>query len=53
MIFSIYETADQQVEVRLEHDNELSEAATTEDFSVVGQEGQRQVWRKLKYSEEP
>ncbi|HFE32266.1 MAG TPA: hypothetical protein ENJ17_03030, partial [Gammaproteobacteria bacterium] len=75
----IYETEDQQVEVRLERetvwltqkqmselletspdnislhlkniyaDNELSEAATTEDFSVVRQEGARQVRRKLKH----
>jgi hypothetical protein len=30
-------------------DGELIEAATTEDFSVVRQEGQRQVQRRLKH----
>lgn len=30
-------------------EGELSEAATTEDFSVVRQEGQRQVQRRLKH----
>ncbi len=75
----IYETEDQQVEVRLERetvwltqkqmselletstdnislhlkniyaDNELSEAATTEDFSVVRQEGGRRVRRTLRH----
>lgn len=30
-------------------DNELSEEATTEDFSVVQQEGQREVQRTLKF----
>ena len=31
-------------------DNELDEAATTEDFSVVRQEGSRQVRRQLSTS---
>jgi len=31
------------------HDNELDENATAEDFSIVRQEGTRQVKRRLKH----
>jgi len=46
------ETSTDNISLHLKNiyaDNELSEAATTEDFSVVRQEGRRQVRRTLKH----
>ena len=47
----LFETSSDNVSLHLKNiykDGELREAATTEDFSVVRQEGNRQVKRQLK-----
>lgn len=48
----LFETSSDNVSLHLKNiyqDGELREAATTEDFSVVRQEGKRQVKRQLKH----
>lgn len=48
----LFDTSSDNISLHLKNifaEQELDEAATTEDFSVVRQEGTRQVTRKLKY----
>ncbi len=48
----LFETSNDNISLHLKNiyqDGELQEAATTEDFSVVRQEGNRQVKRQLKH----
>jgi prophage maintenance system killer protein len=49
---SLFDTSTDNIGLHLKNiykDNELSEAATTEDFSVVRQEGKRRIRRQLKH----
>lgn len=51
-IANLFDTSADNVSLHLKNiyqEQELSEAATTEDFSVVRQEGKRQVKRQLKH----
>lgn len=49
---SIFDTSSDNISLHLKNifaEGELDENATTEDFSVVRQEGKRQVTRQLKH----
>ena len=51
-ISELFVTSPDNVSLHLKNiytEQELSESATTEDFSVVRQEGSRQVQRKIKH----